>query len=155
MQHIKTVCLVWNKTTLLVKHILGSTRAGISKTPAYKSTIADMHECRWHTCHICTKMATQELIYRLKLPWHSPGICCKTLASLRWHPHRICTQAEVCSCDGIPTASAGCSCHGIPTACAAKLWPRSAATAMASPPHLHKQTYVLQIRWHPHCICRL
>jgi hypothetical protein len=25
---------------------------------------------------------------------------------LRWHPHRICTQAEVCSCDGIPTASA-------------------------------------------------
>ena len=74
---------------------------------------------------------------------------------LQWHPHRICTQAQVCSYDRIPTESAGCSCHGIPTAAAAKLWPRSAAAAMASPPHLHKQTYVLQIRWHPHCICRL
>ena len=82
MQHMKTVFLVWNKATLLVKHILASTRAGISKTPADKCTIADIHECRWHRCHICTNMATQKLIYRLKLPWHSYGICCKTLASL-------------------------------------------------------------------------
>ena len=159
MQHIKTVCLVWNKATLLVKHILASTRAGISKTPADKSTTADMQKCRWHACHICTKMAAQELICRLQLPWHSPGICCKTLASLSCTCDGIPTESvqklRSCSCDGIPTASAGCSCHGIPTAAAAKLWPRSAATAMASPPHLHKQTDVLQMRWHPHCICRL
>ena len=140
MQHIKTVCLVWNKAALLVKHILASTRAGISKTPADKSTTADMQECRWHTCHICTQMAAQELICRLQLPWHSPGICCKTLASLNY------------ACDGIPTESV----HKLRSA-VAMVSPRHLqdAAAMASPQQLQQNSGLgqLQLRWHPHRIC--